>query len=86
MQVHEATVNGYTETFPSCASVVPLLCNGAYDVTEIAKTCDHLTKVGSYAADGWKKPEGVVVYLPEANYMYKVSIDNNDAHKGEVND
>lgn len=66
---------------PSCCSVVPVLGWGqaaSVDVTEILKA---LAENGSVAAPGFMKPEGIVVYHTHSKSMYKMTLDNNDAHK-----
>jgi hypothetical protein len=37
---------------------------------------------GSYAAPGYMKPEGIVVYHTAAKQMFKVTIENDEQPKG----
>lgn len=69
------------ETLPACCSVVPVLFNGEFS-TDVVQSCmDKLAAEGSVAAPGFMNPEGVVVYLPQAGKMFKVTLDG-DGHKG----
>lgn len=40
--------------------------------------------MGSMAAYGFMKPEGVVVYYVAGNVMFKKTIEKDEKHKGEL--
>lgn len=62
---------------------VPLLYTGPVDWGKPDELLSILS-TGSYAAPTFKKPEGIVVYLREANASYKILLQNNDLHKWQV--
>ncbi|AYD84866.1 RNA ligase [Mycobacterium phage Zulu] len=64
--------------------IVPVLYEGHLDTEDIRKTVRHLEVCGSYASPGFDKPEGVIVYIPRSNSMFKVLIENDDIPKGLV--
>jgi len=70
---------------PDCVSVVPVLFQGvtSADINSgISGTLGGLRKFGSFAADGFMKPEGIVVYHKAANQMFKVTLEGDDLPKG----
>jgi hypothetical protein len=68
---------------PECCSVVPVLYDGPFSSEAVEATLEELRRNGSAAAPGFMKPEGVVVYLPAARRLFKVTLDG-DGHKGEA--
>lgn len=62
---------------------VPLLYTGPVDWGKPNEMLNVLS-TGSYAAPTFKNPEGIVVYLREANASYKILLENDDKHKWEV--
>ncbi|WP_208861723.1 RNA ligase family protein [Mycobacteroides salmoniphilum] len=62
--------------------VVPVLFQYQLDTHYIAKAVQELSEVGSKAAPGFMNPEGVIVYIPRANQVFKVLIENDDIPKG----
>jgi hypothetical protein len=69
---------------PECCGVVPLLYVGDYTTTCVDDVMRTLHYDGSVAAPGFMNPEGIVVYLPAAKQMFKVTLDG-DGHKGAKN-
>lgn len=69
---------------PKCCSVVPVLFAGEFETTVVDKTLNKLKETGSMAEPGWMKPEGIIVFLPAANAMYKVTCEKDEQHKGFV--
>lgn len=54
---------------PSCVSVVPLLpCPSLEEALAIIKQ-------GSIAVPNWKRPEGLIMYEPDTDTMFKIIID-----------
>lgn len=71
---------------PKCCSVVPTLYRLSYfDTSKIRQVLDALKIGGSIAAPGFMKPEGVVIYHTTCKQMFKVTIENDEYHKGELN-
>lgn len=63
--------------------LVPVLYEGALDTDEITNVVDGL-KGSSWAAAGYDRPEGVIVYIPRLDGVLKVLIENDDKPKGAV--
>jgi hypothetical protein len=71
---------GENKDRPACCGVVPVLYAGDYTATIVDEVMEKLRAEGSVAAPGFMNPEGVVVYLPAARAMFKVTLDG-DGHK-----
>lgn len=69
-----------TETLPSCCSVVPVLYEGPFGDEAVNGCLQLLRDHGSRAAPGFMDPEGIVVYMPQARRLFKVTLDG-DGHK-----
>ncbi|WP_125911119.1 RNA ligase family protein [Mycobacteroides chelonae] len=65
-------------------SVVPTLCRYQLDTDVIRTVVEELSEEGSMAQPGFMKPEGVIVYIPRADKVFKVLIENDDIPKGLV--
>jgi hypothetical protein len=68
---------------PSCCYVVPLLYAGVMSGDCINEALESLRKQGSFAAPGFMNPEGVVVFHAAASKLFKVTLDNDGAPKGQ---
>ncbi len=55
---------------PPCCHVVPMIF-----VNTAEEACDWLRSRGSLAVPGWPRPEGVVMYEPDTNTMFKIIMD-----------
>lgn len=67
---------------PACCQVVPLLGIGPrLDTTAITFYLDQLGQLGSIAAPGFMKPEGIVVYHGHSNTLFKKTLENDDKGK-----
>lgn len=64
--------------------VVPLLWAGAFSTNVINGTLNNLKVSGSLAAPGWSRPEGIVVWHTAANLGFKVTVENDEKPKGQV--
>lgn len=69
------------ERLPACCGLVPVLYRGLFDTSVVDLTLSTLSTMGSFAAPGFDKPEGVVVYHSAGNVMFKKTL-GNDGHKG----
>lgn len=69
---------------PACCEVVPTLWRGPLaDLTiGVERALDALA-VGSYAAPGFKRPEGICVRI-DRQHPFKVLLENDDLHKSQV--
>lgn len=70
---------------PACCDVVPVLGCWQMDTSVIKQVLEELKKTGSHAAPGWMDVEGIVVYHPASNQLFKYTVDDNhkDAPKEE---
>jgi hypothetical protein len=66
---------------PACCAVVPVLYRGPFCEGEIDASLDMLRMDGSYAARGFQKPEGVVVFHTASGTLYKRTIENDEEPK-----
>lgn len=73
------------ENVPSCCSVVPIIYDGKFNLDQVAAAMDALSTDGSYAAPGYMKPEGVVVFHKAGGYLFKATIEKDDEPKGKSN-
>lgn len=67
-------------TPPGCVHLVPVLFEGAFNSTTVDDTLLALEVDGSKASPGFMKPEGIVIYLPAARSLFKVTL-GDDGHK-----
>ena len=68
---------------PKCCHVVPTLWR-SFDVREAADTAIAMLRTnGSYAAPGFAKPEGIVVFHTAASVLFKVTLEKDEAPKGK---
>jgi hypothetical protein len=71
------------ENTPDCVSVVPVLAVlETFNTEAIESQVNYLRVKGSFAAPGFMKPEGVVVYHVPAQHFYKVLLKNDHIPKG----
>ncbi|MFE5092067.1 RNA ligase family protein [Streptomyces sp. NPDC056638] len=63
---------------------VPVLYEGPFDVLEINKALKDLKYYGSYASFLYPDPEGICIYHKQANTIFKVTLDGDDAGKWEL--
>lgn len=68
---------------PACCDVVPVLYHGVFNTREVWLAIDDLTAQGSFAAPGFMKPEGVVIYHEASKQLFKKTIEKDDKPKGE---
>jgi hypothetical protein len=72
------------DNVPSCCSVVPVLYSGIFDMAKINECMFNLLAFGSYAASGFAKPEGIVIYHTAANVYFKKTLENDEKPKGQI--
>lgn len=69
---------------PKCCHVVPVLLRWPIpDYSEIERTFNALKLHGSFAAPGYMKPEGIVVYHSAGNHLYKMTYEHDMEGKGD---
>lgn len=70
---------------PNCCHVVPELGRGIAGVTlSIGAIVERLREHGSVAAEGFMRPEGIVVFHTASSQLYKMTLENDEAPKGQV--
>lgn len=69
---------------PECCGVVPILYNGPFGMGAIYDQLRELRELGSLAAPGWMKPEGVVVYHTASGHLYKKTLERDEKPKGVI--
>jgi hypothetical protein len=67
---------------PACCHVVPVLAKWTFDTSVIDGILETLALIGSQAAPGFMKPEGVVVFHAKSGTLFKKTLDKNDDNKG----
>lgn len=72
-----------TETLPSCVGLVPVLYTGPFSSDIVDSIIEDLRANGSKASPGFMKPEGIIVYHAAARSMFKVTVEKDEAPKGE---
>jgi hypothetical protein len=70
------------EARPKCCHVVPVIHRDAFDGMSVARIMDDLRANGSYAAPGFMKPEGIVIFHAQGNVAFKKTFEKDDAGKG----
>jgi hypothetical protein len=72
------------EAFAIGLRTVPVIYEGIFDTYAIDSALDDLREEGSYAAPGFKNPEGVVIFHHAGNHLYKVTLENDEVPKALV--
>jgi len=72
---------GDTLIRPVCCSVVPVLYTGLFDTNTILEVMKQLLEHGSYAAEGFMDPEGIVIFHVAGNHLYKKTFKNDSTGK-----
>lgn len=67
---------------PDCCSVVPVLFRG--DEFNVSAVMEKLRTLGSVAAPGFMKPEGIIVYHSAARSYFKMTLEKDSEPKGRV--
>ena len=77
-------VTRWGEARPACCHVVPVLVTGdAVDgFTCVGAALALLRADGSFAAPGFRKPEGVVAFHVASNALFKVTLEKDEEPKG----
>jgi hypothetical protein len=74
----------YQKPLPACVGLVPVLERGTFCESLVETALLRLRIEGSFAAPGFRNPEGIVVFHTAANHGFKVLIENDSQPKGEV--
>lgn len=68
---------------PKCCGIVPVLYYGMFNQQKIEEVKAELKVTGSKVAP-FMNPEGVIIYLPKANMLFKSTFENDDLPKGLI--
>lgn len=69
---------------PACCHVVPVLFEGLFEEVAVQGALAGLGSLGSIAAPGFMKPEGVVIYHQAAKIWFKKTLEKDAIPKGVV--
>lgn len=67
---------------PACCHVVPILGYDTFGDYPAEVICEGLRRVGSIAAPGFMKPEGVMIYHTAAGHYFKKTLERDEEPKG----
>lgn len=67
---------------PACCDVTPQLYIGPFGDAAVDATLRSLRLHGSYAAPGFMRPEGIVVYMHASRTLHKVTLEGDETPKG----
>lgn len=68
---------------PSCCHVVPIITQGVGVDLAVERALTALRRGGSFAAPGFMKPEGVVVFHTHSRTLFKVTLERDEEHKSQ---
>jgi hypothetical protein len=71
---------------PACCHVVPVLARGEAkeSFAVVARCMNELQAIGSRAAPGFLKPEGIVAFHVQGNLMFKATLEKDEEWKGKA--
>lgn len=69
---------------PACCGCVPVLFDGIWTATAALDALGILQRFGSMAAEGFMKPEGIVMFHVAARVGFKKTIEKDEMSKGEA--
>lgn len=70
---------------PLCCDIVPILADTEnFTDSDLSVALDKLAQMGSLAAPGFYKPEGIVVFHTASNTLFKKTIEGDEKPKGLV--
>lgn len=77
-------VDGKKELAPVCCHVVPTIWRGIFDTHRINAALEILREHGSFAAPGFPKPEGVIVWHVQGRFGLKKTLENDEQPKSQI--
>jgi hypothetical protein len=73
------------EEAPACCHIVPIIYSGEFSTTPAEMAVNSLREIGSSAAPGFMKPEGIIIYHVAANMFFKKTIFKDEEPKSKYN-
>jgi hypothetical protein len=77
-------VSRWIDCAPPCCHVVPTLFRGPNGSMGLESVLGNLRELGSVAAPGFMKPEGIVIYHTASGQLFKVTLEKDEAPKGKA--
>ena len=74
----------YPSPPPACCLVVPTIWRGTMEELNVPFLIESLSKMGSYAAEGFMDPEGIVIFHIAGGVGFKKTVKNDDTPKSLV--
>jgi len=76
-----------TQERPKCCDAVPVIYEGPWMLPDTAILAPNmalslLLERGSFAAPGYTEPEGIVIFHPQGNLTFKITLEGDQAGKG----
>lgn len=75
-------VSRWREKRPDCCDVVPVLYEGLFTTDAVEAALQRLRDLGSVAAPGNMRPEGVVIFHIQGRLLFKKTIEKDEEPKG----
>ena len=69
---------------PACCDVVPVIYEGEFTIGCVPDALTQLRKNGSFAAPGFMRPEGIIIWHDASRQMFKVTLENDEAPKSQL--
>jgi hypothetical protein len=66
---------------PDCCHVVPTMCRAPFSTTAIDFALNNLAELGSWAAPGFMKPEGIVIFHTASGQLFKKTLEKDEEPK-----
>lgn len=67
---------------PACCGIVPRIYKGDFTMDAVEAALYLLATLGSIAAPGFMRPEGIVILHKAGGYLFKKTIENDEKPKG----
>jgi hypothetical protein len=71
----------FQDVLPQCCHLVPVLYRGMFHTEAVDEAIHLLRAMGSYAAPGFMKPEGVICFHVAGNFGFKKTLEKDEAPK-----
>ena len=72
------------DNVPACVHVVPVLWRGIFNTEIVSTMIERLRTLGSVAAPGFMRPEGIVLYHVAGNLFFKKTIEKDEEPKSKA--
>ena len=74
-------IEKYQQVLPKCCGLVPIIYKGEFTTDAIDAALLRLQLGGSFAVQGFKNPEGIVVYHTAGNIGFKKTLEKDEKSK-----